>query len=105
MTPLNAHGDRCRDIDPPEDTCRECGQQPDDCQCPEEELLTAGNPNTEGNKSSWELDAIEPSEPASIVRSAIILNRNSVLWHSELKREESFKSDLQHMADNYNNNE
>ncbi len=52
-------------------------------------------------RSSWELDAIEPSELASIVRNAVeaLIDRN--LWDDRAAKEETMKDELMKFSDNY----
>jgi hypothetical protein len=51
--------------------------------------------------SSWELDAIEPTQLAAIVRTAIEENRDNDAWDKAVEREQRMKDQLQEMADNY----
>ena len=52
-------------------------------------------------ESSWELDAIEPTQLAAIVRAAIIGNRDEDEWDEAVEREERMRDQLQQMAEDY----
>lgn len=45
-------------------------------------------------RSSWELDAIEPSALATLVRNAVFAIRDEELWDAAVKREDAMKADL-----------
>jgi hypothetical protein len=51
--------------------------------------------------SSWELDAIEPTQLAAIVRRAIENNRDEDAWDEAIAREQRMKDELQKMAEDY----
>lgn len=53
--------------------------------------------------SSWELDAIEPTQLAEIVSTAIISNMDSLQWERAKQIEDAMKSDLAKMAADYRN--
>jgi hypothetical protein len=52
-------------------------------------------------ESSWELDAIEPTALAAIVREAIIGNRDEDEWNEAIEREQRMRDQLQQMAEDY----
>jgi hypothetical protein len=52
-------------------------------------------------ESSWELDAIEPTQLAAIVREAIIGNRDEDEWDEAVEREQRMRDQLQQMAEDY----
>ena len=49
-------------------------------------------------ESSWELDAIEPRELASIVRNAVLELRDEDLWREAVEREEDMKFTIHQYA-------
>lgn len=51
--------------------------------------------------SSWELDAIEPTALAAIVRAAVLAVRDDELWEKAVEREDKMKAQLQHITDTY----
>jgi len=51
--------------------------------------------------SSWELDAIEPTELAELVRSAVINLRDEDLWQEAVDREEEMRTELLRFAKEY----
>lgn len=56
-------------------------------------------------QSSWELDAIEPTQLATIVRNAIRANLSEPLWLEAQRKEQRMKDELNEMARNYKDNE
>lgn len=52
-------------------------------------------------ESSWELDAIEPTELARIVTDAVVALRDEEIWQEDVEREEEMREELQEFADNY----
>jgi hypothetical protein len=52
-------------------------------------------------KKSWELDALEPNILASLVRDNILAIRDDALWYELLDEENEHKSDLNRVAENY----
>lgn len=55
--------------------------------------------------SAWELDALEPSHLASLVRDAVIELRDDDLWDKVIERENTMKADLKAFADQYEETE
>lgn len=51
--------------------------------------------------SSWELDALEPSVLAALVRSAVADLRDDDLWRAAVERESQMRQELQEFADEY----
>lgn len=45
-------------------------------------------------ESSWELDAIEPRQLATLVEEAVLAVRNEALWHGAVARENEMKQEL-----------
>lgn len=58
----------------------------------------------EFGESSWELDAIEPTRLAAIVRGAVEDLRDDELWDKAVQEEETMRSELRTYADNYRRN-
>jgi hypothetical protein len=52
-------------------------------------------------RSSWELDALEPSVLADLVRKAVMKVRDEKLWAEAVKREEKMRKELTKFADSY----
>jgi hypothetical protein len=52
-------------------------------------------------ESSWELDALEPTVLAALVREEVILLRDEDLWDAAVEKEAKMRSDLNHMAKTY----
>ncbi len=52
-------------------------------------------------ESSWELDALEPSVLAGLVRERIEALRDDDLWNAATVRQNAMKADLKRMADDY----
>lgn len=55
----------------------------------------------EFGQSSWELDAIDPVELASIVTDAVINLRDDKLWDAAVAREDKWRRELMDLANNY----
>ena len=55
-------------------------------------------------ESSWELDAIEPTQLANIVRDAVAGYRNEGLWSAAVERENTMIAELDRMAQEYRKN-
>jgi hypothetical protein len=51
--------------------------------------------------SSWELDAVEPTELARLVNEAVSGLRDEDLWNEAKGREDKMRQELQDFADNY----
>jgi hypothetical protein len=52
-------------------------------------------------KSSWELDALEPTVLDTLIRDNILAIRNEDLWKESLAEEKEHKSNLRAIADDY----
>ncbi len=52
-------------------------------------------------ESSWELDALEPTVLASLVRDNILAVRNDELWQLAIKEENEHRANLSRIAENY----
>lgn len=50
-------------------------------------------------ESSWELDAIEPRQLASLVEEAVLARRDDALWNAAIQRENEMRAELQAFAD------
>ena len=57
---------------------------------------------TEFGESCWELDALEPSVMVDLIRENIIKYIDDKKWKETERKEESYRQDLQLMADNWN---
>lgn len=55
----------------------------------------------EFGRSSWELDAVEPTELARLVNDAVERLRDPVLWDEAVERESAMRDELQQFADDY----
>lgn len=55
----------------------------------------------EFGESSWELDAVEPVQLASLVREAVLARRDDKLWQVALAEEKEQRSDIAAFADEY----
>jgi hypothetical protein len=55
-------------------------------------------------ETSWELDAIEPSELGRIVEEAVLSWRDEDRWEAAVEREEKMRADLRKMAESYGKN-
>lgn len=53
-------------------------------------------------ESSWELDAVEPAQLASLVRDAVIARRDGDKWQNAEDRENEMKAELVRFVDQYN---
>lgn len=51
--------------------------------------------------SSWELDAVEPTELAQLVRNAVEERRDDDLWDEAVEREEKMRAQLRAFADTF----
>ena len=51
--------------------------------------------------SSWELDAVEPAQLASLVQDAVMTRRDIDLWSKAVEEENRMRSELEEFADNY----
>jgi hypothetical protein len=51
---------------------------------------------------SWELDAVEPAQMATIIRQAVETRRDDRKWAAALARETDMKAELQAFVDDYN---
>jgi hypothetical protein len=56
---------------------------------------------SEYGESSWELDAIEPTQLAELVRQAIIARRDPVLWKEAMLHEKAMREQLYEFAEKY----
>jgi len=61
----------------------------------------AGDYISKYGDSSWELDALDPSTLAALVREAVLDNRDNTLWKHAVEKEQSLRDDLKKMAANY----
>lgn len=52
-------------------------------------------------QSSWELDAVEPAQLASLVRAVVENRRDNDLWQNAVDRENKMRSDLLKFAESY----
>jgi len=52
-------------------------------------------------QSSWELDAVEPAQLASLVRDIVLSKRDEGLWRDATSHENTMRDELQRMSDNY----
>lgn len=52
-------------------------------------------------ESSWELDALEPTVLADLVRNQILSLRDEALWEDAVARQDAMRADLKRMADDY----
>lgn len=52
-------------------------------------------------ESSWELDALEPTVLANLVRDEVISLRDDALWDEAVAKEAQMRADLTHMARTY----
>jgi len=55
---------------------------------------------TFGN-SSWELDAVEPAQLATLIRDIVANRRDEDVWQRAVERENRMRADLQAFADSY----
>jgi hypothetical protein len=55
----------------------------------------------EFGESSWELDALEPSVLAGLVRAAVLKVRDEDLWAAALKKEDKMRKELTKFAKRY----
>lgn len=51
--------------------------------------------------SSWELDAVEPSILANLVRTAVLERRDEKLWKKAIRSEDKMRDELREFADRY----
>lgn len=54
-------------------------------------------------RSSWELDAVEPSQLADLIRGIVENKRDDVLWNEAVEREEIMRADLLEFSKTYRN--
>lgn len=55
--------------------------------------------------SSWELDAVEPSQLSELVQSIVLERRDELAWQEAIDKEDDMRRDLNAFAETYGGNE